>query len=229
MKIVEDPEFRQRILDKIVAREFNDRSGIHSSDLNYCLNKAVMRKVKPLPNTDEEILIFSMGWATQYWLTEGAEETPHILDGIIVTPDNEDYDGIPWELKATYQSSNNSIEEKNLAWIRQIMSQCKVMGTTEARLTRFEIMGDWKWVYGYKQEKEVAKRPTLHAYHLYFTQHEIDHNWNWMLSRKKLYEQVMETGQLLPPSLALPTSDHYECKWCPYTEQCEEGEIHYEA
>ena len=226
MKIVEDVAFKEVLMQRIKDREFNDRSGVHSSDLNYCLNRAAMKKLCPLPITEHEVLLFSVGWSTQHWLTDGAAETPHVVDGIIVTPDNEDY-GIPWELKATYASSNKDPGE-NFPWLRQIMAQCHVTGQTEAKLSRFEIMGDWKWVFGNKEEKKTATHPTLHAYHLTFSPAEIRNNWNWYVARKEMFEKVMETHQCLPKMLALPMGGAYECKYCPaqYTEMCEKGEIH---
>lgn len=222
MEIVEDLEFRRELLNRIEKREFSERTGVHSSDLIYCLNKTALRKLKPLPSSDEEILLFSIGWSTQRWLTEQDEEEEFEVDGIKVTPDAQTARGCPWELKATYQSSTKDLTE-NTHWLRQIMSQCKVTGTTSAKLTRFELMGDWKWVFGKGQEKENSKRPTLHAYHIEFTKQEIENNWRWMLQRKALYEGILSSGKLLPKALALPSGQEYECKFCPYKKECSEG------
>jgi len=88
MKILPDLEFRAQILKQIAEREFYERKGTHGSDLIYCLNKQALRKLKPIPNTDEEILTFSIGWATQRWLTGATRDVPEIeKDGIIVTLD----------------------------------------------------------------------------------------------------------------------------------------------
>lgn len=236
MEIVEDKQFRVELLKKIRAREFSERTGIHMSDLNFCLNKQVLRKLQPKEDTDQETLIYSIGWATQRWLTGQDEDEPSkIVDGITVTCDAlvpvegvildpGHFNSAPWELKATYQSSNRPIIE-NTHWLRQIMCQCKVMGVTEAYLSRFELMGNWKMRApkdATEEEKKnyVFERPTLHAYRLTFTQDEIDKNWAWFLERKKAYEEMMETGELLPKVTALPPGQAWECDYCNYKEEC---------
>ena len=118
---------------------------------------------------------------------------------------------IPFELKASYQSSNRPIED-NIAWIRQVMSQCYVIGTSEARLSRFCLMGNWKIKEG--------ERPTLQTVKLEFTPEELDRHWAWMRARKKLFEQVLADGKLLPKAISLPTGMTYLCNWCSYGERC---------
>lgn len=248
MEITEDIQFRAELLKKIREREFSERTGIHMSDLNYCLNKQALRKFKPREDTDQETLIYSIGWATQRWLTSMDEDEPEKeVDGIKVTCDalivgdsiNPAIDlglpvsgdvmetFIPWELKATYQSSNRPIEE-NIHWIRQIECQCYVQGTTEAYLTRFELLGDWGSVYPKGKSKEerdanrkLSARPTLHAYKLSFTQEELDKNWQWFKDRRELFVKMLETKELLRTKvLALPPGGSWECGYCSYKEEC---------
>ena len=222
MQITEDLNFRKFILDRLAQRAGERTEGTHGSDLIYCLNKQALRKLRQPEPTEEEVLIWGLGWSTQHELTGSYEpDTEFELDGIVVTPDII-MEGLecPWELKATYQSSNRPIEE-NLHWIRQIMAQCKVTGTTVARLSRLEIMGDWKWVFGKKEEKAESKHPTLHAYKLEFTQDEIDRNWEWMLERKRLFEAILNGGfedrrVLLPKIIALASGQDWECSFCSW-------------
>lgn len=221
MDIVEDREFRDNILLEMKQREFSIRNETHCSDLCYCLTKQAFRRLYPIESSDEEILRFTIGWATQRWLTEQPEETSYVVDGITVTPDFVRADGTPWELKATYTSSTKSIME-NQAWIRQIAAQCKVLNKLEAHLTRFEVMGNWKWVFGKKAEKARSKHPTLSAYKLTFTQEDIDQIWNWYLERKVIFERILKTGEVLPKPYVLPRGQEYECDWCPYRTDCEE-------
>jgi len=232
LKITSDPDFRAQILKQIAEREFYERKGTHGSDLIYCLNKQALRKLKPIPSTDEQILTFSVGWATQRWLTGTFEpDKEYEVDGIVVTPDQmmvsyRDKERMPWELKATYQSGNKAIEE-NIHWMRQLMAECYVTGSTTAILSRFEIMGDWKFVFGKKEEKATAKRPTLSAWRVEFTQEELDSFWEWMKDRKMRYENLLagypETGLLLPKVVALASGQEWECGWCPYKEKCNDS------
>jgi len=231
VEITKDPKFRAELLEKIRTREFSDRTGIHMSDLNYCLNKQALRRQFPIENTDREVLLFSGGWATQRWLTGKDEDEPEReVDGIIVTLDcTTDYKGeeIPWELKSTYQSTSRAIED-NPAWIRQIAAQCYVKGVTDAKLTRLSWMGAWKWVFNMSPKPEKLARlieehgenwdehPTLEAYHLAFTNEELLRNWEWFLARRLLFVGLLEDEELLSKALAIPSGQTYECEYCGY-------------
>lgn len=207
MNIVRDYEFEEHIIKQIAEREFGgERTGIHQSDLNYCLNKQALRKFTNYQNSQNEILLYSVGWSTQRWLTgKDEDEEPLIVDGITVTRDAS-YEDLPWELKASYESSKNPID-KQAARMRQVMAQCYVTGVTSARITRFEIMGDWG---------RISPRPTLSAWRVSFTKEELVRNWNWFKERKILYERILTTKELLPRALALPPGGAYECERCPF-------------
>ena len=214
MNIVEDQQFKDWLIKSIEEREFHARTGVHCSDLIYCLNKQALRKSNPEPNTEKETLLFSIGWATQRWLTGADEDEPEVeVDGIIVTRDAL-YDDCPWELKCTYQSSNRPVEQ-NAHWIHQIMAQCYTSGRTTAYLSRFELMGDWIIKNG--------NRPTLHAFRLEFSQDELERNWRWLLERREEFLRVIQTGKLLPKVVALPAGGSYECERCHYKDICEGG------
>jgi len=228
MILTEDNEFKGQLIAKIAEREFTERTGIHSSDVNYCLNKSAMRKLFPLPVDEDDLLLFSMGWSTQRWLTGKEEDAPSLTkDGITVTCDVIKTDGSPWELKSTYQSSKRPITD-NTHWFRQIMAQCFVTGATSAHLSRLEIMGDWS--FPKKGSTERPKHPTLHAYRLEFTPEELARNWEWMQERKGLLQKLLDGGELLPKVIALPPAQEYECERCPrlYREYCE-GQVKYPA
>ena len=231
MKITEDGAFRRELLKKMEEREFSERTGIHQSDLVYCLNKQAIRKSRPVENTDREKLLFGLGYATQRWLTGQDQDEPEKeVDGIIVTLDAHK-EGTPWELKCTYQSSSRPIEE-SVHWIKQIMAQCYVTGTTTAYLSRLEIMGNWKSVFkpkGFKDWSEEDKflyeeenqKPTLHAYRLEFTQDELDRFWIWLRERRDLFKVLVEDGVLLPKAVALASGMNWECSFCSYRAECE--------
>ena len=260
MNITLAPEFRARLLKQIAEREFSERQGIHCTDLIYCLNKQAMRKLNPEPTSDQEVLLFSLGWATQRWLTGQDKDIPEkTVDGITVTLDAlspsvcvaghkgiKEHDcGVPhcwspvvfgnepWELKATFQSANRPIEE-NIHWIRQLMAQCYVTGTTTTYLTRLEIMGDWGSIFpkgSSKEEKATYKvahpKPTLTAYQVEFTKDELDTFWKWLVERGQLFGGILETGKLLPPALALASGMSFECGYCGDSRRkcCKEGKV----
>ena len=237
MNIVEDATFKKTIIEAIALREFRERIGVHCSDLIYCLNKTAFRKWKPLPTDEQEVLIYSLGWATQRWLSGKLVDAPEQeVDGIIVTADVILDIGAPWELKATFQASTKSIEE-NVHWIRQMMAQCYVNKSLVAYLTRFEIMGNWKWVYHPSKPETIQKlveefgenwadHPTLHAYRLDFTQDELNQNWEWLKARRVQLLNILESMTLLPRVAALASGQTWECEFCRYRDSdCIKEEI----
>jgi len=226
MQIVPAEQFKQELLRRINDREFKERTGVHCSDLIYCLNKQALRRLKPLPTSEDNLLLFSLGWATQRWLTgQDEDESGEEQNGIIVTLDAF-HEGVPWELKASFQSSERPIEE-NQHHIRQVMAQCYITGTTEAYLSRLEIMGDWKSIFkvkGYKDltaEDKMAydlahRKPTLHAFKLTFTPDELARNWAWLCDRRDKFQHILDTSKLLPKVEAIPSGQEFECGYCPY-------------
>ncbi len=222
MEIKESPHFRAAILDKIAQREFAERTGVHCTDLLYCLNKQAWRRLDPRESTDRETLLFSLGWATQRWLTgKPKDEDSLLVDNIVVTPDALTVDGCPWELKCTFQSSERPIEE-SIHWVRQLMCQCYALKKLKAELTRFELMGNWKSVFGKKEDKGKTEneKPTFHAYEFVFTQEELDRNWAWIKTRRDLYLQILSTAVPLPKIQALAPDMSFECGYCDYKERC---------
>ncbi len=129
----------------------------------------------------------------------------------------KDVNPIPYELKSTYQSSSRAIED-NPHWIKQIMAQCSITGSPVAYLSRFELMGNYKSMFGKKEEKGLPEnaRPTLHAYRLEFTKEELDRNWVWLKERRDLFLKILETKELLPKVLAVPSGQDWEANMCSY-------------
>uniref|UniRef100_A0A6M3L6G4 PD-(D/E)XK endonuclease-like domain-containing protein n=1 Tax=viral metagenome TaxID=1070528 RepID=A0A6M3L6G4_9ZZZZ len=140
-------------------------------------------------------------------------------------------EGIPFELKDTDMSSTKPVTDSP-HFLRQIMCQCKVTGTTSAILSRLHNQGNRKWLYRPKDPVKIqalvdeygedwAAHPTLEVYKVEFTQAEIDENWKQMVARRDLYSKIHGTGKLLPKPLALMSGSEWECGWCPYQERCE--------
>lgn len=227
MKITRDLAFEQVLLDKIAQQEFKERTGVHCTDLVYCLNKQALRRLQPKPAERSEILRFGRGWATQRWLTGKLFDVEEVtMDGITVTLDDL-YEDCPWELKDTDQASKKPIED-NIAWVRQLMAQCYVRKVLVGRLSRLENMGDWGWVYPRgstpeekKESKAKSKHPDLSVWKFEFTVKEIEKNWEWLCNRRDLFSKILETGELLSKAIALPPRQGYECDYCPYREEVE--------
>ena len=140
----------------------------------------------------------------------------------------EEVSPVPLELKATFQSSNKPVVE-NISWLRQLMAQCYVTRTTVAYLSRFEVMGDWSWVYK-RKGVEPTEHPQLHTWRCEFTKEEIGANWKWLVERRGLFELLLRHNEGLDPSefrlhskfVALPPHQEWECSWCSYKDICRE-------
>lgn len=129
--------------------------------------------------------------------------------------------GIPFELKATFKSGDKGIEDED-SWLKQVLAQCYVTKTNQAFLTRLELAGNWKSIFGKKEEKDLPenRKPTLHAFQLEFTQEELDENWAWLLDRRNLFKKILDEGKLLSKGYALPPNHEWEAGYCKYKEIC---------
>jgi hypothetical protein len=227
MEIIQDLEAKQEILDRMATLEFGNRTGIHQSDLVFCLNKAYLRRVCPKKPKEHEVLRMARGTASQRWLTRKLEDEPTVeLDGIQVTPDALWKDGTPWELKETDASSTREVLG-SVHYVRQLMNQCKVLGVRTARLSRLFNLGNWKWVYKPKDPAKIQAlvaefgedweaHPLLDVTRFEFTQEEIDRNWEMMKARRDLLLKLLDSQALLPKPQALMSGMDWECKDCPY-------------
>lgn len=224
MEIIEDEEFKKALIAKIATREFRERTGTHVSDLIYCLDKSALRRLYPKPTEEHQLLTYSIGWATQRWLTgQDADMPESTRDGIIVTLDAQScevdpkFGNTPWELKATFTSSVRPVEE-NVPWMRQLMAQCYVTDNLSAHLSRLCLMGNWGSIFGKKDEKDLPenRKPTISTPLIMFSHAELLGNWAWLLARKDVFEQILATKELAPKVLAIPSGQEWECKNCEY-------------
>ncbi len=79
--------------------------------------------------------------------------------------------------------------------------------------------------YAYTQDQTYFKYATLHliqaellAWDIQFTQQELQENWDWLLDRKKVYEEFHARGE---PPTAFKYNMDWECKTCPFRILCD--------
>jgi len=88
MKVSKDPEAKAEILRRMREADFQDRTGIHQSDLVYCINKSYLYKTEPVEPSESDVLRWGRGVASQRYLTRKLHDVETVeLDGIQVTPD----------------------------------------------------------------------------------------------------------------------------------------------
>ena len=224
MNIIADETKKKEILQLIRERSWSDRTGLHFSDLNYCLRKPYYREKYPDIAMEQEkedtTLIFSLGHAWEYWLTRTDEHHEYKQDGITCTPDFSYREGEIWEIKATYLSARKDIREQT-TWLRQCMAYCKVTGVTTFYIVPLHVMGTWDGIWKKKGENLDRRRPLMNVWRCEFTQEEIDVNWELGLHKKKLLEEAIATSN----PMGNPMQEKWECGFCLWQKKgiCEIG------
>jgi len=224
-----DAQYSQELSDIIESQisPQEEREGVHVSDLILCLDKTYHSWTKGTPSLDLPTkLLFHQGHAFQSWMTGKLEDEPTIeLDGILLSPDwfVENVGGEPLycEIKSTYMSSKN---ETPAHWLVQMMAYAKALDVLKFGLVRLNLMGNYKWIHGKKEEKAEAEHPTLTPLIYYFTQEEVDSNWNWLSERRDVLLKGLNEGK--PPSWYIPdymgptANGGWQCKKCLQRDVC---------
>ena len=105
MKVEADSALRTAALD-LLRSEYQlgeERPGIHQSALSYCLTKTFWAQDEPIPPSDEEAILFSIGFGMERVLLRPAEDMPEAfeVDGITLSLDSLQAFDIPVDLKST--------------------------------------------------------------------------------------------------------------------------------
>lgn len=225
MQKIENPEMSRLILNHLsdLYKIKEKREGIHLSTLVYCLTRSFFDQLAPVEPTDEEVMLFSLGFALQDVLTPSKAVTPvYEKDGITFSPDFvlELEAGKPQpflakggtltplkyvELKTTRMSSSK--EDLPETWIEYIQGGCYMRGVNEYELAVLYMMGNWHPPF-----------PEIKSYKLIFDDEELQSNWKRLLDRKDVYEEAIRTTQ---PPHPFCHNKEWECKNCRYILQCQ--------
>jgi hypothetical protein len=210
MKRIENPELDRAIFEHL-AHQYNlrrKRPGIHLSTLIYCLTRSWFDQVQDeevLP-TDDEIMLFSLGIGLQNELTPPQATTPVFTEeGIIYSPDMI-FKLNDWqvELKTTRSGMKRYVEgEYPETWIEYIKGGCHILQSDTYDLSVF-----------YVSERPI---PKIKSETLIFDKSELDNNWEYIRSRKAVYDEALSTHT--PPSPFIHCKK-WECKSCRYLTVC---------
>jgi hypothetical protein len=201
VEIIEDPSLRQDILN-ILIEEYSlmePRSGIHSSDLIYCLTRSYHSKVDYIPPTEAESLTFSIGLGLERVIIQhtATRVEPIEIEGVWLSPDFL-LQNIHSELKTTRWGENHDLPS---TWLQQVMNYCYATDHLVYNLVVLHII--------------PAK---LRGWRLFFTQEEIEENWGYMLQRKEVLEQAL--NDQVPPR-EFTYNEDWECANCRYRLRCD--------
>jgi hypothetical protein len=216
MEIVENNELSRIMLDHIADMYGikTKREGVHVSTLLYCLKKQQMdngaEETRLVP-TDQEVMLFALGWGLQDVMTPKSAETPTLVkDGITYRPDFV-FALKDWvcELKTTRMSSTKGLMRQfPEGWVKYMKAGCLITERNTYDLTVLYILGNYKPPF-----------PEIKSYRFTFTEEELRDNWTWILERKAIYDYAMSTGTIkLPP---YTFNEAWECKNCRYALICD--------
>ena len=209
MEIADNPELSRQILDHLADLYGikKKREGTHLSTLIYCLTRSFFDQKGPVEPTDQEVMLFSLGYGLQDVLTPKKTETPiYEKDGITFSPDFIfPVEGRLVEIKTTRMSSSKG--EFPETWLEYMMGGCYMQGINEYELSVLHILGNYKPPF-----------PQIKSYHLTFDEKELMENWGYLIGRRDTYQDALDNS--VPPQ---PYSfcKEWECKNCRYKLQCE--------
>jgi len=210
MKITQNPEIVNEILGRLVEEYVEEREFPHATQLIYCLTKSYFDITHNTKPTNEELLLFAIGWGLERVLLETKSE-PGQKDGIHYSPDFVTLKGGKAELKTTRLSSKKTegpVYQLPDGWLKQMMAYCYANGGNEYHLVVYHIVGQWR-----------PPDPKLVGLTLEFTDEELEENWQTLLARRDFLSNALETST--PPAPYEYHLGDWECKNCRYKIICE--------
>lgn len=234
MIVEPDLLLRADLMDNL-RREYtgDTRSGTHLTSLIYCLTRAYWQEVDPLPPTEDELIMYAIGFGLERVLISRDHVEPFEVDGISLSPDfviNETYA----DLKSTRMSPEGKSSCGVCGEPYTGHSKAKNGHVYVAVKAGFEVPLGWqKQVMGYRHALnllagDVAYDYSLAILHLIpaqlvalrltFTQDELEENWRWLLGRKYTLKHMLHFGEPEPFKHRLYES---ECDNCRHSLKCQ--------
>ena len=195
-----EEELLDTMLERVNAGYVKQSPSI--TDLIYCLTKTYYDATCRIPPTRKTKLYFTIGLGLEAALVKDKSiATTGEHDGIYYHIDSMDYDHL-LELKSTRISSKKQPNEFSQSWLKQIKGYLKTQNRTRASLAVLHI----------------GSPPEIILWDLEFEQGEIDINWQWLLSRKAVWDQAVLENE--PPE-SYRYNEDWECRDCVYATLCE--------
>ena len=181
----------------------------HLSSYITCRTKSFLDQKQTTEPSDEEVMLFALGYGLQDVITPKDATAPVIKkEGIIYRPDlilSRRLNEIKTTRKsAKYHYMDDSIPE---TWKEYMMGGCYLADQNEYDLIILYMMGDYSPPF-----------PQIYAETEYFTDQEIADNWEVIISRKLTLDTAMESDSIPTP---YKNCYDWECKYCRYKLVCE--------
>lgn len=217
MKRIDNPELKRRILDHL-AELYNikeRREPNHLSSYVYCRTKGFFDQKQTAEPTDEEVMMFALGYGLQDVLTPRNAAAPvYNKHGVIYRPDMSF--SIPTaeveqlvELKTTRKSAKFHYLDEHIpeTWMEYMKGGCYIQGTNRYDLAVLYMMGNYSPPF-----------PDIYCDTFEFTQKELDENWLEIMNRKMVLDTALSSSQLPEP---FKNCRDWECKYCRYLMVCQ--------
>lgn len=232
MRRVENPELKRRVLKHLAHLYKIDevRGPNHLSDYVYCRTKGFLNQKQATEPTDEEVMLFALGYGLQDVLTP-KDAVAHLYEkeGVIYRPDMsfqaKSWDGevlmeanAPFnnateveqlvELKTTRKSAKFHYMDEHLpeTWLAYMKGGCYLRGTSQYDLIVLYMMGAYSPPF-----------PQLYCDTFIFDEQEIVDNWMVIQANKKVLDDALKSGQIPTP---FQHCYSWECKYCRFQLVC---------
>lgn len=209
-QIVVNQELSRAVLDRLSEEYLSDERTIpHLTELIYCLTRSYDDRIDPTPPTDEEVLLFCMGFGLERILLKRFERPEtRCKDGIYYSVDFISLRDVRAELKTTRTSIKRHNEEGlTQTWLEQIAGYCYAEGKLDFDLATLYLMGN----YAPPFPKVIGRR-------LSFSIGELEANWAYLLNRQEWYMYHLQHGMRPEP---YKWNKIWECIYCRYKLRCE--------
>lgn len=215
MRKVDNPELKRKILDHLASlykiKEIREPN--HLSSYVYCRTKGFFDQKQAIEPTDEEVMLFALGYGLQDVLTpKDATAELHEFEGIIYRPDmtmaRGEFERLQ-EIKTTRKSAKNHYidEYVPVTWLAYMMGGCRIRSTNQYDLIVLYMMGAYSPPF-----------PQLYADTFYFTDEEIEQNWQMIKANKEVLDKSLKEGK---PPVPFQNCYEWECQYCRYKLVCE--------
>ncbi len=213
MERVPNPELERIVLDAL-AEKYNlleKRTGIHLSSLVYCLTKSYLDLTSPLEPSDTELWLFSTGYGLEHVMTPAIAEAPtYEVEGIFYRPDCVFPAELMGKREIIEMKSTRAGKKKYVegalpeTWISYMKGGCHMLGMKHYNLVILHV-----------SDRPV---PACLPETIYFTDEEIAENWEWLLIRRDIYRNALDTETVPTP---FEHCADWMCKTCRYGTICE--------
>jgi len=211
MHRVDNPELKRKILEHLASlykiKEVREEG--HLSSYITCRTKSFLDQKQTTEPTEQEVMLFSLGYGLQDVLTPPDATAPVITrDGITYRPDMILSNRLN-EIKTTRKSAKYHYLDDSLpvTWVDYMMGGCYMMEKTEYDLIILYMMGDYSPPF-----------PQIYAETIQFDEEELELNWRMIVDNKSVLDDAIAT--VTPPEPFKNCYD-FECRYCRYNLVCQ--------